>query len=58
MILWQRDHCNDLGPGISFGAGYSFILSLVGWLGQDEFFPFSPVSFKQRSGTITGCMKL
>lgn len=29
VILWQCDHCNAVGPGTSFEAGYGFMLPLV-----------------------------
>lgn len=56
VILWQRDHCNAVGPSTSFGAGYGSMLSLMGWLGC--VFSSSLVTFKQWSGTITGCINL
>lgn len=36
VIPWPRDRCNAEGPSTSFGAGYGFMLSLMGrlvWVG-------------------------
>lgn len=56
VMLCQHNHCNACGPGTSSGAGCGFMLSLSGCVELD--FSSCLVTFKQKSGPVTGCIQL
>lgn len=56
VMLCQHDHCSAFGPGTSAGAGCGSMLSLMSCVRLD--FSSSFVTFKQRSGPVTGCINL